>query len=187
QRDDQGDDHQHGGDQVQVLGLQPDEIAVQREGDEEAVDDRPEYDCQGHVEDAPRRQDAFADDHRRQADDDGADTHGDVGAALGLGEHGAGQRHQGVGDGHAEDDHGTGVDALGAGHARVGAGRADGQALTGGEVEVEQNLGSDHHHQQDQRPGHVVAQPLGLQNAEHGRFHDQRNVGPTHDAQVDRV
>ncbi len=43
---DQGDRDQHRGDEVQVLRLQADEIAVQRQRDEEAVDDGADDDGQ---------------------------------------------------------------------------------------------------------------------------------------------
>src|SRR5450830_1331742 len=75
---------QHGGDQIQVLRLQADEIAVQGQRDEEAVQNRAEDHGQRGPDQTTRRQNVFADDHCRQADHDGADAHGNVGAALSL-------------------------------------------------------------------------------------------------------
>src|SRR5690606_2915695 len=181
------DNDQHRSDQVQVLRLQANEVTVQSQGNEEAVDHRAEAYGQCQVEDPSGRDDAFADDYRGQADDDGADAHGDIRAALGLHEHGASQADQRVGNGHAQNHHGAGIYALRAGHARVGAGSANGQALASGKVHIKEDLGGDDHHQQDQRACDIVGQPLWLQGAEPGRFHDQRNIGSAHDAQVDRV
>src|SRR5574344_1248582 len=187
QGDDQGHGDQQGGDQVEVLGLQADEVAFQRQRNEETVDDGAQDNRQGQDKQLARGQNAFADNDRSQTDNDGTNTHGNIGTALGLGKQCAGQTDQTIGNRHAENDHGTGVDALRTRHARVGAGGADGQALLGGKVGVQRQLGQYHHRHHDQRAAYVVGQPVGLQDGEDGRFADDGNVGAAHDAQVDGV
>ncbi len=186
-RNDERDRDQHGRHQIQILRLQADEVAVERQRDEEAIDDGADDDGERRPHQPARRQDALAHDHGGQADHDGADAHGDVRAALRLREEGAGQGHQGVRHGHAQQHHGAGIHALGAGHAGVGAGGADGQAPFGGEEPVHGQLGGDHDHQQQGGAGDVVGQALGLQQREQRRVVDQRDVGAAHDAQVDRI
>src|SRR5690606_25931299 len=109
---DQGNGHKYGGDQIQILCFEADEIAVQCSSNKEAVDDGTNYDSQRGPDDFARRQDGLTHDHCCQTNHDGADAHGDVRATLGLHKHGARQAYQTVRDGHAQQNHATCIDAL---------------------------------------------------------------------------
>src|SRR5690625_3066006 len=115
-RQHQRDDHEDGGDELHVVGVQ---AHLQGDLDGHAVEHRAERHREGGDDDDPGAEDGLAEDHRGEAGDDEADAHGDVGEALELGDERAAQAHEAVGQREAEDLRAVGVDAEAADHLLV--------------------------------------------------------------------
>ncbi|CAM2156867.1 hypothetical protein PT2222_30177 [Paraburkholderia tropica] len=181
------DRHEHGGHEIQILRLEADEVAIERERNEEAIENRAEHGGERREHETARGQNAFTDDHRREADDDGADAHRNIRAALGLREQRTGECDERVRQRHARERGAAGGDALRARHARIRAGRAQRETVFGREEPVHAELRHAHDDEQRERAQHVVGQPRGLDHREDGGFGNERHVGRAHHAQIDRV
>jgi hypothetical protein len=185
-RNHQRDGHQHCRHQVQVLCLEADGIDIEGRCDEEAVDHGAKHHGQRGPDDLARGQDGLAHDHGRQADDDGADAHGDVGAALRLHEQRAGQADQAVGNGHAQQNHGAGVDALARAMRALEPVERMARPRSVAKNQSRASLATMTKPSMI-RAHHIVFNVRRLQHGEQCGVVDQRHVGAAHDAQVDRV
>ena len=148
----QEDGHDQRGEQLQVVSVQ---AQPQHHLDDQVIDDG----AQGHGQqlqgEVPEEltEDHLADDHGRQADDDGAPAHGYVREALVLGHEGAGEGDQAVADHQTNELAGVRVDALGPGHLLVGAHGPEAAAVFRAEEPI---------HDADEHEGQEQHQPDGV-------------------------
>ena len=178
--------HNHGGEELEIVRV---ELEPEDEHHNEVIHDAAEDDkAQAHGEVAALAEERvaqhLADDDGGEANDNRAAAHVDVGKALVLRHQAAGERDHAVGERQAEHLHGIDVDALRAAHRRVGARGADGAALLGAEVPVEER---DEHGREQQtlpdRAGHAAQR-----QKQAVLIRVDRGIGlHAHDAQVDRV
>ena len=157
--------------------------------DQESVHDGPADHAEQHPADAAHAEDHLAHDDAGKTGDDRADAHADVGEALLLRHQRAGERHEAVGDGEADDPREVRVGANGADHLLVVAGGQQREPELGVQQPVEDVLDDDgerHKHEHEVPADHGQRQERA-DLVEDDLHAQQRDVAASHDAQVDRV
>ena len=118
--------------------MQAEGVEGQGERDEKAVQDGAENDGKRGNNETARGQQVLTNNDGGKTNDDGANAHGNIRAALTLRKQRTRQRDQRVGERQTRHHQPAGGNPLRARHARVGTSGTHGQANAGGEKGVQQ-------------------------------------------------